>query len=416
MKTDPNTSRPVLFAVIGAGNRATKYLEYARRNPERLQLAAVVETNELRRRSFARSFGLDEKYCYAHYDDFFAAPRCADAVLITTPDDAHYDPAVKAIRAGYHGLLEKPIAQRLSECLEIARLAREYGVRVGVCHVLRYHPYFEKIREVVASGDMGEIISVNHTVSVGLDRATHSYVRGLFRNERDSNPILLAKCCHDIDFLVWLTGKRCRKVSSFGALRWFREENAPAGSAARCIDCGVEPGCPFSARNLYYERRDWIANFDVREGQTLDDAILEELRTGLYGRCVYRCDNDVADHQIVAMELEDLSTISLTMDVFTMDDFRKTCIRMTGGEIDGDERRLRIRRFRTGYERIYDFTETLGKPFHAGADLRLVEDFLRAVNDPSYRLLTSIEASIESHRICYAADRSRATGEIVRLE
>ena len=215
---------------------------------------------------------------------------------------------------------------------------------------------------------------------------------------------------------MWLTGKRCRKVSSFGALRWFREENAPAGSAARCIDCGVEPGCPFSARNLYYERRDWIANFDVREGQTLDDAILEELRTGLYGRCVYRCDNDVADHQIVAMELEDLSTISLTMDVFTMDDFRKTCIRMTGGEIDGDERRLRIRRFRTGYERIYDFTETLGKPFHAGADLRLVEDFLRAVNDPSYRLLTSIEASIESHRICYAADRSRATGEIVRLE
>lgn len=415
MNNESFGSAPVRVIVIGAGNRARKYLEYARRFPERLRPVAVAELNGQRRRSLAREFSLPAAACFARYEELFAAGIDADMVLVTTPDAVHYDPAVRAIRAGYHVLLEKPIAQRWDECLEIARLAREHGVLVGVCHVLRYHPYFTKIRQLVASGELGEIVSVNHTVCVGLDRMLHSYVRGVFRRAQEANPILLAKCCHDIDFLLWLTQKRCRRLSSFGALRWFREANAPAGSTERCIDCPVEPTCPFSARDLYYVRRDWVGNFDIPEGGTLDGAILRELRTGPYGRCAFRCDNDVADHQIVALEMEDRSTISLTMDAFTKDDFRKTCIRLTGGEIDGDERRLRVRRFRSGDERIYDFSEVLGQPFHAGADLRLLEDFLLSVRDPSHPLRVGIDDALESHRICYAAEESRLTGRTVEL-
>lgn len=415
MNNESFGSAPVRVIVIGAGNRARKYLEYAHRFPERLRPVAVAELNGQRRRSLAREFSLPAAACFARYEELFAAGIDADMVLVTTPDAVHYDPAVRAIRAGYHVLLEKPIAQRWDECLEIARLAREHGVLVGVCHVLRYHPYFTKIRQLVASGELGEIVSVNHTVCVGLDRMLHSYVRGVFRRAQEANPILLAKCCHDIDFLLWLTQKRCRRLSSFGALRWFREANAPAGSTERCIDCPVEPTCPFSARDLYHVRRDWVGNFDIPEGGTLDDAILRELRTGPYGRCAFRCDNDVADHQIVALEMEDRSTISLTMDAFTKDDFRKTCIRLTGGEIDGDERRLRVRRFRSGDERIYDFSEVLGQPFHAGADLRLLEDFLLSVRDPSHPLRVGIDDALESHRICYAAEESRLTGRTVEL-
>ena len=338
MKIKPVVSRPVKIAVIGAGNRADKYLEYARRYPGRLQLVAVVELNELRRRAMADRFGLPEDRRYVNYDDFFADRVEADMVLVSTPENAHFDPAIKAIDAGYHLLLEKPIAQRLDECREIARRARERGVRVGVCHVLRYHPYFAKIRELVASGEFGRIVSVNHIASVGLDRATHSYVRGIFRRVREANPILLAKCCHDIDFLLWLTRSRCSKLSSFGSLQWFRAENAPAGAGERCLDCKIEPQCPFSARDLYYVRRDWVASFDVPEGMTLDDAILEELRTGLFGRCVYRCDNDVVDRQLLSMEMDDAVVVSLSMEMFSNDDFRRTHIWMTGGEIDGDER------------------------------------------------------------------------------
>ena len=319
--------RPLRMAVIGAGNRANKYLEYARRHPERLQPVAVVDGNELRRNETAERFGLAAERRYADYDAFFARPADADAVLITTPDDVHFDPCMKAIDAGLHVLLEKPIAQRLDECRAIARRARERGVLVGICHVLRYHPYFAKIREIVDSGELGQIISVNHVAAVGIDRTTHSYVRGPWRREETSNPMLLAKCCHDVDFLLWITRSPCRKLSSFGSLRWFRAANAPQTSTERCIDCPVEHDCPYSAVDLYCTRRDWISNFDVPQGRTLDEVLLEELRHGPYGRCIYRCDNDVVDHQLLTMELADETILSLSMDIFTQDDCRRTHIK-----------------------------------------------------------------------------------------
>ena len=269
--------RPLRMAVIGAGNRANKYLEYARRHPERLQPVAVVDGNELRRNETAERFGLASERRYADYDAFFARPADADAVLITTPDDVHFDPCMKAIDAGLHVLLEKPIAQRLDECRAIVRRARERGVLVGICHVLRYHPYFAKIREIVDSGELGQIISVNHVAAVGIDRTTHSYVRGPWRREETSNPMLLAKCCHDVDFLLWITRSPCRKLSSFGSLRWFRAANAPQTSAERCIDCPVEHDCPYSAVDLYCTRRDWISNFDVPQGRTLDEVLTYEV-------------------------------------------------------------------------------------------------------------------------------------------
>ena len=408
--------RPLRMAVIGAGNRANKYLEYARRHPERLQPVAVVDGNELRRNETAERFGLAAERRYADYDAFFARPADADAVLITTPDDVHFDPCMKAIDAGLHVLLEKPIAQRLDECRAIARRARERGVLVGICHVLRYHPYFAKIREIVDSGELGQIISVNHVAAVGIDRTTHSYVRGPWRREETSNPMLLAKCCHDVDFLLWITRSPCRKLSSFGSLRWFRAANAPQTSTERCIDCPVEHDCPYSAVDLYCTRRDWISNFDVPQGRTLDEVLLEELRHGPYGRCIYHCDNDVVDHQLLTMELADETILSLSMDIFTQDDCRRTHIKMTHGEIFGDERKLHVHRFRRGHNRVYDFEELAGHPFHAGADLRLIEDFVDALTRPGHPFLCTIEDSIESHRICFEAERSRRCGETIRLE
>ena len=409
-------TKPVTIVAIGAGNRTNKYLEYAIRNPDRMKLVGVAELNDIRRHAVASKFGLKPEECFADYERFFENPVPADAILIGTPENMHFEPCMKAIEAGYNVLLEKPIAQSLPECCRIAEAARRKGVIVGVCHVLRYHPYFIKIKEIVDSGQLGEIISISHLAAVGLDRTTHGFVRGMWRREEITNPMLISKCCHDIDFLLWLTGAHCRSLSSFGSLRWFRAENAPAGAGRRCLDCAIESACPFSARDLYYVRRDWVANFDVPEGKTLDETILEELRTGMYGRCVYHCDNDVVDHQLLALEMEGEVTVSLSMEMFTADDFRKTHVRLTGGEIDGDERTLRVRRFRGGDERTYDFSDIVGQPFHAGADLHLIGDFIRALRDPGYPFLTTIEDSIESHRICYDAERSRRTGTTIRVD
>lgn len=407
--------KPVEVAVIGAGNRANKYLEYARLYPGRLKLVGVVEPDEVRRRHTATEFGLKLCQCFSDYDDFFISSMKADAVLICTPENAHFDPCIKAIDKGYNVLLEKPIAQNLEECYAIADHSKQAGVLVGICHVLRYHPYFIKIKEIVDSGELGSIISINHTASVGLDRATHSYVRGLWRKAEISNPMFLAKCCHDIDFLLWLVQVGCCRLASFGSLRWFRSEHAPEGSSERCISCRIESSCPFSAIDLYHNRREWISNFDVAESQTLDEVLNEELHHGMYGRCVYHCDNDVVDHQILSMEMENAVTINLSMDIFTHDDYRKTYIKMTNGEIDGDEKKIRVRKFRGNEEFLFDFSDMVDKPFHSGADLNIIDDFVKTLRLKDHAFRSPIWSSIESHRICYEAERSRLKGEVINL-
>lgn len=407
----------VKIVVIGAGNRTNKYMEYAKRHPERLELVSVVEPVEIRRRNMAERFGLKMEDCYSSIDDFFAAKVDADAVLIGTPEDKHFEPTMRSIDAGYHVLLEKPIAQTKEECLAIQQNAHRQGVVVGVCHVLRFHPYFMKIKEVVDSGALGEIISINHYAEINIDRMTHSYVRGLWSQSKKTNPMLIAKCCHDIDFLLWVAGSKCRRVSSFGSLRWFREERAPEGSAERCIDCSVEKQCPYSAVNLYKERKEWIRNFDVPEGRTIDDVIDEELRSGRFGRCVHHCDNDVVDNQILNMELENGTLISFVVNAFTRNDFRGTHIKLTHGEIDGNETTLRVRRFRDNEEQVFDFSDLCSQPFHAGADLNIVEEFVNSITRSANGILSStIDSSIESHVVCYEAETSRLTGQTIEIK
>ena len=409
-------NKQVSIVAIGAGNRTNKYLEYVKQHPDKAKLVGVVELNEIRRNKIAEKFNIEPSACFTDYHDFFRSSLKVDAVMICTPENMHYEPCMMAIEAGYHVLLEKPIAQTPEECIAIGEAARRKNVIVTVCHVLRYHPYFIKLKELACSGELGNIISINHRTAVGVDRAAHSFVRGPWRKESETNPMLISKCCHDIDFLLWLTKTRCRKLTSFGSLRWFKSTNAPEGSAHRCIDCQVESQCPFSAVDLYRIRRDWIANFDVPQGKNIDEVVEKELEQGLYGRCIYHCDNDVVDHQIVSMEMESEVTINFSMDIFTLEDHRATQICLTEGEIEGDETQIKVRRFRGGEETIYDFSDIKHKPFHAGADLDLMNDFIEAIQTEGKYLRTSIDLSVESHRICFEAERSRKEKRTILFE
>lgn len=409
-------SKPVSIVAIGAGNRMRTYVRYAEEHPEDVHLVAVVDPDDIRRNRMAEQFSVPEEHRFHNYEDFFEHPVPADAVILCTPDDEHFRPCMMAIEQGYNVLLEKPIAQTIEECQQIAAAAHRKGVIVCVCHVLRYHPYFLKIKELVDSGEFGQIISINHSEGVGIDRDTHGYVRGIWRREADSNPMILAKCCHDVDYLLWLVGSPCRRLSSFGSLRWFRKENAPAGSAQRCIDCRVEATCPFSAVDLYWRRREWIRNFDIPKDRTIDDVIKQELREGPYGRCVYHCDNDVVDHQILMFETENHTTVSLSMDIFTQNDCRTTNINLTEGEITCDERKIYTTHFRDRRKEVFDFTDAQRQPFHAGADLRIMEEFVWALQGRIKDLPSLIDGAIESHIVCFEAERSRLTGQTIELK
>lgn len=403
--------KKVTIAAIGAGNRMNAYTEYVRLHPEEAEIVAVVDPNEIRRKHYAALFKLSPSCCFASWEKFLEKEKMADAVFLCTPDHLHYRPALAALEKGYHILLEKPIAQSWQECQEIVAKARERKCMVGICHVLRYHPYFRKMKEIIDSGELGEMISLNHREEVGIERMTHAFVRGLWRKEGETNPMILSKACHDLDLLVWLSDRKCLEVSSYGSLKWFRESNAPAGSTSRCTDgCRVERECPYSAINLYYRQKRWLRHFDLTADADADEVILRELRNGPYGRCVYRCDNDVVDHQVVSMLMEDEVTVNFSMDAFTREGGRKTHVMFSGGELYGDEKSLTVRYFQPGrIEDVYDFSDYSGEcNYHGGADLSIVADFIRAVRaeDPAL-LLTSVETSLESHRIAFEIERNR---------
>ncbi|MDE5554147.1 MAG: Gfo/Idh/MocA family oxidoreductase [Muribaculaceae bacterium] len=409
-----SSRKPTSIVAIGVGNRMRTYMHYVASHPEVARLVAVVEPDSIRRNAMADQFDIPEKYRYKDYRDYFKNPVEADVAFICTPEREHFEPCMEALRLGMHVLLEKPVAQTYEQCRLIDRAAKKAGKMVSVCHVLRYHPAFIKVKELVSSGKYGRIMTITHTEDVGIDRMTHSYVRGAMNTEAGNNPMLLAKCCHDIDFLVWLTDSNCKRLSSFGNRVWFRRENAPEGSATRCVNCSIEKECPYSAIDLYWRRRQWINNFDVPAGMTLDQVLSKELDEGVFGRCVYHCDNDVVDSQVMTMQMEDGSLITLCMDAFTRRDGRSTDIKMTHGEIVSDGVKIFVTDFLTGKREVYDFTEVCKQPFHAGADIKLVEGFLAAVRgDASTELPTTIADSLRSHRLCFEAERSRHTGTTI---
>ena len=391
----------VRLTVIGVGNRARKYLHESTVNPSGSAVTCLVEPDPVRLASAQNEYGVPAGSCYSNADDFFAAGRDdVDAVMICSPDLDHYDQCMKAIEAGYDILLEKPVGITPEECRSISDAATRKGVKVQVCYVLRFHPLYRKVREIISSGALGKVISIDYTNFVGLDRALHTYVRGLWSRRETCHSVILAKCCHDLDFIFWATGSHAKKVSSTSSRLWFREENAPEGSAARCCDCPLDATCAYSAPDMYLRRGVWISNFPVRDGETLKEALEREMREGPYGRCVFRCDNDVEDNGSLLMQMEDGSKATLSIDLFTRRDGRRATFQMSGGEIELEFDRLKAYSFDGKFKLEMDCNGLISQPYHGGLDLELFRNFLAACRGEE-PLEAPVQECIESHLVCF---------------
>lgn len=409
---------PITVAVLGAGNRGQSFGEILRNQVHLARVLAVAEPREAFRAMFAARHHLPAQMVFADWREFVARPKLCDAVVIATMDREHVEPAVACLKKGYHVFLEKPMATTLEDCRAIERTQRETGGIVAVCHSLRYHKAFRLLKELVASGRIGRVITLDQIEQVAWWHYAHSYIRGNWANESRSTFMLMAKSCHDIDYIAHLVDQPCRRVSSFGALTFFRRENAPAGSTDRCTDnCLVEPTCPFSAIKQYVLRdeealRRWPAN--VVSPIPTREALYEAIRTGPYGRCVWKCDNDVVDHQVVAMEFDSDITATFTMTAYTQQMGRKIRVHGTAGEIEFTEHKLIVHTFADhNTEEISVAPETGG---HGGGDTRALRAWLEAIHyrDPR-RVLTDAQESLRTHTIVFAAEKARREQRVVAL-
>lgn len=416
--------RPVTAITLGAGARGTVYGNFAATYPDQLGIVGVAEPVPERQERHAQKHSIAEENRFATWEHVFKRPKFADAVIITTPDDLHYGPCMEALRLGYDILLEKPISPSEKECRDILKRIRETRRIVAVCHVLRYAPYFVKLRELIQGGAIGRVVSVQHFEPIEHVHMSHSFVRGNWHNSRATSPIILAKSCHDLDILRWLIGKDSRSIQAFGELSWFKPENAPAGSTARCTDgCTAESTCPYSALRIYHRNRQRLHVLDLpaSEGDQ-GDAILNRLRTTNYGRCVYRMDNDQPDHYITNILFDGGVTASFSMEAFTPWGGRRTRVMGSMGYIEGDMGRMEIYDFRSGERtaletKVLDVDQYAGSG-HGGGDWRLAANWAEAIAKQDASLLSStVDVSIESHVMAFAAEQSRLrrTVESIRL-
>ena len=413
---------PVKLLIVGAGSRGSVYSTYALEYPEQARVVGVADPREFFHVRMAKRHHIEVDSVVEDWRELAQRPKFADAVVIATPDALHLEPDVEFARKGYDILLEKPLAPDPQSCRRIVEAVQEQDVILAVGHVLRYTSYTQQLKKLLDSGLIGDIVSIQHLEPVGYWHQAHSFVRGNWRNEALSSFMLLAKSCHDIDWLRYLVGHPCVQVSSFGSLMHFRKEAKPveAGEAKRCLDCAYEPQCPYSAQRfylgrLYQNRLGWP--LDVITTELTEDGVMAALQDGPYGRCVYECDNDVVDHQVVNLLYDNGITATFTMIGTSETRDRETIIFGTRGELRGNGEKIIHYDFLTNQTR--EITPQLAEtPLirHSDGDYYLMKRFIEAVatRDRS-RVLSGPAETLETHLTVFAAEQARHESRVVQI-
>lgn len=407
------------IVLIGAGQRGRVYADYMMEKGC-AQIVAIVEPNDVRRKEAAAQLGVAADWCFTAAEELWAQGKIADAAIVASMDRDHYTQVMKALELGYHVLLEKPISPNPAECMDILHRAEEKKLHVVVCHVLRYTPFFSRIKEIIDSGRIGRLVSIRLDENIGNFHFAHSFVRGNWRRADIASPSIMQKSCHDTDLLNWLMGAQAKRISSCGSLHYFKESNAPAGSTARCADCPVEGRCRFSAYKSYLPAAgDWPAA--VITSSSDPNVLRKELDHSPYGRCVYRCDNDVCDQQVVAVEYEGGQTASFNMSAFTNRMTRTIHVMCEDGEIFGDDGLHEIEVLSFSSNQVEGYQSEMihvsePRSGHGGGDSGIVDDFISLLQNGGRPARSEIGMSVDSHVMAGAAEMSRLTGQTIDLD
>lgn len=396
------------LAILGFGQRGRGYANFAKNNPDKFEVSAVIE-NDAGRLNMAK-----EEYpnaqLYSDYKDFIKDKVSADIVAICTQDDQHKEHSIAMMAAGYDLLLEKPIANNKKDCEEIYKASVKYGSKVMVCHVLRYSPFYSAVKKVIDSGELGEVITINASENVGYYHQAHSFVRGPWRNKEMSSPMILAKCCHDMDIIRYLMGEKCVSVNSYGSLFYFNGNHAPEGSTQYCSECPNADTCLWNAQKLYTtEDYLWTTGYFVKRVGESKEEVLRDLKGSQYDKCVFKNDNDVVDHEVTIMQFANGKTACHTMTAFSQKVYRDLKVHGTKAELYGlmEKNAFEIRYFGKETKKVTIDLSAVNSGGHNGSDYYMMNSVYKTLNGEKAAGITYLDVSLESHLMCFAAEKSR---------
>ena len=408
------------ISVIGLGNRGTEYMGFIKAfHSKKAKIVALCDISQQALDDISPAYKIPADMQFSSTQAFFSKGVISDALIISTQDASHFEITKAAIETGYkYILLEKPVSGVKEEYRLLRDMAEANGVILIICHVLRYSNYYSKIKEIIESGKIGDIVSINHTENVGYFHFAHSFVRGNWRDEFTSTPSILAKCCHDIDLIAWFIDSPCTSVSSVGDVKYFRKEYAPEGAADRCLGgCKAKKNCPYDAEKFYITDPFYKAKFIKYMKRTLTGKsknskqdVVDALRYGDYGKCVYLNDNNVCDHQLVTMKFENGAVAVLNLNGFSQKMFRECHIVGTKGELIGYGTKLKMNIFGGKSSTVWTGSPAISG--HVEGDIRLISGFIKILcgEREDLKNVTTIDATVISHDIALAAEISRKKG------
>lgn len=397
------------LVVFGLGARGRIYANFAKTYPQKFELVAIIE-NAPDRLEFAKKEYSGAKI-FSDYKDFLKENIEADIVAVATQDKDHKEHAIAMMANGYDLLLEKPISNDENDCLEIYNASKKYGKKVIVCHVLRYTPFYSTVKKYIDSGKLGEVVTIHASESVGYYHQAHSFVRGPWKNSKESSPMILAKCCHDMDIIRYLMGEECISVSSYGGLFHFKNDNAPKNSTEYCHDCPVKD-CVYKAQMIYTSNEGigFAQYFTMRE--LTKENVLEDLVGTDYDKCVYKSNNDVVDHQVTIMNFANGKTACHTMTAFSRQIYRDLKVHGTKAELVGviEDNTFEVRYFGGEVEKVKVDISRANVGGHMGGDFYMMESLYKTLNGEKADGITFLDVSIDSHLMSFGAERSRLLG------
>ena len=404
---------------IGLGQRGCVYLDEMKKMPDKFKIVAGCDNNQERLDRAENNFNISKDNLFLDEDDFFQTKR-GDLCIVSTQDKDHVRHAIKALRLGYDVLCEKPISDQESEVRALLDEQRKANKKVFICHVLRYAPAFRKVKELLDEGTIGDLVSIDSIENVQYLHYCHSYVRGIWRNSSDAAPMILAKCCHDLDIIAWYANSECENISSIGDLRFFKPENKPYGASNRCMDCKYRGKCAFDAYSSYITQKFWGRWLITDERPLTDELIEKTLDKSPFGRCVFACDNNVVDNQLVMMKFKNGVTAQLRMLAFTYYGGRVMKFYGTKGEIDLNESEGKIDVMPFGKIKETIAIDTLldTTAGHGGGDAGLVQNLYdNLTNNVDDTNMSTLKASTESHLMGFAAEESRLhNGKVIEIK
>ena len=417
----------VTVSIIGLGGRGGEaYGRYIVQQKDKFKITHICDINHVRLKKYGDLFDVSQENRFDSEEAFFEK-KLSDVLFITTGDGLHIRMAKKALYLGYDIVMEKPISDKVEELQELVELAHKTGRKIMVCHVLRYTIMMRKLKEILNSGAIGKLVSVDHTENVVYWHEAHSFVRGNWRNRKVAAPMIMAKCCHDLDLIQDFVGSKCSSVASMGSLAYFKPEFKPEGAADRCVNCKYVDSCTYSAKKIYIDMWEnggkpintFPYNLITDAYPTTREALLESITTGPYGRCVFACDNDVVDNQTVIMQFENGVTATLKMEAFVKNGGRDIRFFGTEGELELREAEgtIALKKY-FGEDTVWKLTDlTDDLEGHGGGDRRMIDELYDIMTGKNPEVATSIDESIESHYMALAAEESRLSGgKLVQIE